>query len=263
MSARQDYWISISDLMAGVVAVMVLLFVMSTIHGALGAARQAEDRRQEAARDRGAGARAPEDTTATTAARDVEGARRRAEEAEIAALFTALQQEIDSAHLADAVELVPSERRIRFQDATFGLGSACVSKPAQRLLAAWSSRHVRPFMQNNSRVRIAIEGHSDRRDFMVNAGFFSWRPGHRENDRCALFDDNFTLSAARAREAREAVTQSTDPWPASLADRVTVAGYGSSRPRQGRDVNDPRQRRVEFLILTEGGETVDPQAHAP
>lgn len=239
MGSHHEHWISFSDLMAGVVAVMVLLFVMSMVRGALATAiaQQQEQLANASARR----ARASEES-ARAAARE----RDAREGAELQALFAELEREAQGGVLAEAVDLVPAERRVRLQDAVFGPASACLTPAARVVLTRWSARSFRPFLERHPGVRLAVEGHTDGRPLVVDANTFSAREGHTSNPRCALFDDNFTLSAARAREARKIMVAA---WPAPLADRVIVAGYGSSRPRQGLPPSDARHRRVEILVL--------------
>ncbi len=231
--------------MAGVVAVMVLLFVMSSVRGALDVAQAAAERDEAQVREAQARAQAE-------AAQAQARARQSREGAELRALFTELEREAGGGVLEGAVDLVPAERRIRLQDAVFGAGSACLTPAARAVLARWSARSFRPFLERHPGVRLAVEGHTDARPLTVDVDTFAARDGHTSNPRCALFDDNFTLSAARAREARRAMLNAESaPWPAQLADRVIVAGYGSSRPRQGLAPQDPRHRRVEILVLAD------------
>lgn len=239
MRSHQEHWISFSDLMAGVVAVMVLLFVMSNVRGALTTAIAQE--RERVAQEHERQARA--DAIAT---RNRERTRQRQEGAEIAALFDELRRDTGGGVLEGAVDLVPAERRVRLQDAVFGLGSACLTPSARNVLQRWATRRFRPFLERHPDARLAIEGHTDARPLAVNDSTFTYRAGSRQNNRCALFDDNFTLSAARAREARQAMVAN---WPLPIAERIIVAGYGSSRPRQGVAPEDARHRRVEILVL--------------
>lgn len=68
---------------------------------------------------------------------------------------------------------------------------------------------------------------------------------------CAVYDDNYTLSAARAREARRDLIGTLDDVDAR---RLIVAGYGDSRPLPNLPPSDPRNRRVEVMF------TVDAEA---
>jgi chemotaxis protein MotB len=60
-----------------------------------------------------------------------------------------------------------------------------------------------------------------------------------------VYDDNYTLSAARAREARKALIGNLD---SDTARRIIVAGYGDSSPLAGIDPADARNRRVEVQL---------------
>lgn len=245
MRAHHEHWISLSDLMASVVAVMVLLFVMSTVRGALATAKATEE--TIAAEDR---ARQAHDDAERARARVL--ARQSQEGAELNVLFDELRRESVGGELEGIVDLVPAERRIRLQDTTFGSGDACLRPAARSVLARWSARHLRPFLERHPGVSLAVEGHADSAALGVDLNSFVARNGHTSNPRCALFDDNITLSAARAREARRAMLDAGGAtWPAVLAARVNVAGYGSSRPRQGLPTHDPRNRRVEILVLSD------------
>jgi chemotaxis protein MotB len=96
------------------------------------------------------------------------------------------------------------------------------------------------FIADNPKARILVEGYSD--NLPVT------RPVIDYQRFCTVYDDNFTLSAARAREARRALlgTISDD-----AARRIVVAGYGESRPLPGIDPADPRNRRVEVQFLVD------------
>lgn len=63
---------------------------------------------------------------------------------------------------------------------------------------------------------------------------------------CTVYDDNFTLSAARAREARKLIIELLEP---GQAKRVIVAGYGDSQPLPELDPADEHNRRVEVQFV--------------
>ena len=63
---------------------------------------------------------------------------------------------------------------------------------------------------------------------------------------CTVYDDNFTLSAARAREARKFIVGNLAQ---AFARRVIVAGYGDSQPIPGVAPEDARQRRIEVRFV--------------
>ncbi|MGT9846527.1 OmpA/MotB family protein, partial [Pseudomonas aeruginosa] len=72
-----------------------------------------------------------------------------------------------------------------------------------------------------------------------------WQPDVYER----LAGPNFTLSAARAREARKLLIQALNE---EQAKRVIVAGYGDSHPLEGKDPGDARNRRVEIQLSPSG-----------
>jgi chemotaxis protein MotB len=87
--------------------------------------------------------------------------------------------------------------------------------------------------------QIFVEGHTDNR--RVNG------PVTNKDEFCTVYDDNFTLSAARAREARQLLIGHSG---LDAAKRVIVAGYGDSRPLAGLAPDDDRNRRVELRFAS-------------
>ncbi|MNC75912.1 flagellar motor protein MotB [compost metagenome] len=69
---------------------------------------------------------------------------------------------------------------------------------------------------------------------------------------CTVYDDNFTLSAARAREARKLLIETLE---AAQAKRVIVAGYGDSQPLPNLDPADEHNRRVEVQFINRSDST--------
>ncbi|MNR27897.1 flagellar motor protein MotB [compost metagenome] len=63
---------------------------------------------------------------------------------------------------------------------------------------------------------------------------------------CTVYDDNYTLSAARAREARKLLVLALD---GQQSLRVIVAGYGDSRPKPGLNPASAENRRVEVQLV--------------
>ena len=64
---------------------------------------------------------------------------------------------------------------------------------------------------------------------------------------CTVYDDNYTLSAARAREARRLLIGNLDD---TIAKRVIVAGYGDSQPINGLSPESSANRRVEVRFVS-------------
>lgn len=235
-SHDDEIWISTGDLMAAVVAVTIMLFVLS----ALETAGEATSKINAEARRRAAEA---QQRTAEAAAAAATQARR----AHVDQVFNSIAAVISAQGLGDSLEVDATLRVIRLREATFAKASACVNVNARRALAAWSA-HLREQMEHEPTIDLQVQGHTDERDVRRRAertDAFSAR-------RCALFDDNYTLSAARAREVRRIIVgddQSDDgsSWPNALKDRVAVVGYGSSRPL-ARGASAEVNRRVEIHV---------------
>lgn len=140
---------------------------------------------------------------------------------------------------AQGLELLPDQGVMRLKDTSFAKGSACLD---DRLVALFQ-QEIAPIivanMQKNPNLSLQIEGHTDA--IPVNRG------STNVNATCALFDDNYTLSAGRAREARKALlSQINDP---ELIKRVSVVGYGPDRLLNVTDLSSGDNRRVEVRFV--------------
>ncbi|MFO0646018.1 MAG: hypothetical protein U0326_07260 [Polyangiales bacterium] len=241
MNAPEEQWISVSDLMGGFVAVVMVMFVLasalSTQH-ALHASR-AEQRRQDEARSSQA-------ALANERARSLSTAERRRRD--IARLLSQLQDDVERGGLGNDVLVDVSTRTIRLQDQTFSSASACVRRDAQGALARWSP-WFRSLLERYGDIKLNVNGHTDDREMVLRRGDVV----ELREMNCALFDDNLTLSAARAREARRVIIgdqHGLERWPLELSKRVTVVGFGSSDPLQDVPAADRANRRIEIHIQT-------------
>lgn len=209
MKDKPNEWVSISDLMAGVMAVIMLMLVVSVLQNkAAEAASQAEKQLQEAARSKG-----------------------------LDNLLAELQADLVQHGQSALVDIDLASRRLTLPDDAFARGSACITPATEAVLARLGARVAR-FMQDNAQAQVQVEGHTD--NLPVT------RPVTDIRRFCTVYDDNFTLSAARAREARKRLVSALD---AQQALRVVVAGYGDSRPKPGIDPASPLNRRVEIQLL--------------
>lgn len=206
---------SVGDLMAGVVGVVMLLFVGASVVASEQAKRSMQEKieRERAVREE--------------AARRLAGVR--------SALLD-FDKDIARTGHRELVSIDIQSQRIRFKEATFRLGSACIQPLANMVLSSWSVR-IRRLLEERPDREINIEGHTDSFPVTVRPGMLN---------RCAQFDDNFTLSAARARQARLVLTAG---WPDDLRDRVALAGFGDTRPLPGQPRTSPDNRRVEIAII--------------
>ena len=141
--------------------------------------------------------------------------------------------EITVQHLEGMVRVDLREQTIVLEDATFESASACLDPRATRNLGHWSER-IKTLLKDHGDLEIFIEGHTDR------------KPLTRAMNRCGAFDDNYTLSTVRARNARNVFVAA---WPSTLQERVSLAGFGPSHPVPGLGPDDARQRRVAIRLV--------------
>jgi chemotaxis protein MotB len=127
--------------------------------------------------------------------------------------------------------------KITLKEGAFRRGSACIEPEAKEAFAKVENR-IADYLTQFRNGRIYVEGHTD--DKPVKAPVTDHRAF------CAVYDDNFTLSAARAREARQLLIGRAD---GEASRRVIVAGYGDSQPLADMDPGDERNRRVELRFV--------------
>lgn len=211
MKDKPSEWIAISDLMAGVMAVVMLLLVVAVLQKGVSDLRLQEE-----------------------LARVKDG-----KPDPVARMTEALQKIVERQGLKDVMVFDSRTSRLILLDGVFERGSACMA-PITHDATSMLQEVLAQFLITNQNARIFVEGYTD--NLPVK---------HPVTDYlrfCTVYDDNFTLSAARAREARRALIGTLD---ASVAKRVVVAGYGDSRPLSGIDPEDSRNRRVEVRFLAE------------
>ena len=209
MKEKPSEWIAISDLMAGVMAVVMLLLVLSVLQKSASELRYQE-----------------------------ELAKAKVTEDDPVAKVTRLLAELLSKR--DATSLMAFDQRtsrLILRDGVFERGSACLTREARTAVEAVQGQ-LAHFLDANPRTRILVEGYSDNVPVKYPVTDFKRF--------CTVYDDNITLSAARAREARKALIGTLD---AQSAQRIVVAGYGDSRPLPGLDPADSKNRRVEVQFV--------------
>jgi chemotaxis protein MotB len=209
MKDKPNEWIAISDLMAGVMAVVMLLLVVSVLQKSAGELRHEQELAQLKSK------------------KDVP----------INQVTSALQAMLSQNNTNEIITLDLQSRRLTLRDGVFERGSACLTSEARSAVINVQS-HLAGFLIDNPNARILVEGYTD------NAPVKS--PVTDYQRFCTVYDDNFTLSAARAREARRALVGTLD---ATTAQRIVVAGYGDSRPLPGISPADSRNRRVEVQLI--------------
>jgi chemotaxis protein MotB len=211
MKDKPSEWVAISDLMAGVMAVVMLLLVITVLQKGISELRFKEE---------------------------LERLNRTKNES-IAKVTSALQARLNEKNGSDLIVLDVPARRLILRDGVFERGSACLTSEARAAVANVQGL-LANFLRDNPGARILVEGYTD------NAPVKS--PVTDYQRFCTVYDDNFTLSAARAREARRALVGALDT---AAAQRIVVAGYGDSRPLPGVNSADARNRRVEVQLVIE------------
>lgn len=206
MKEKASEWVSISDLMAGVMAVVMLLLVMSVLQKTY-----AELKHQQELAQGGA-----------------------AQQQRIEQMLNDLHQSVQEQGAGNLMVFDATEGKITLKDNIFEKGSACITPVAARVFKNIDTK-IADFLEHNPKATIYIEGHTD--SAPVGSPVTDYQRF------CAVYDDNFILSAARAREARKLLAAELNT---EQAKRVIVAGFGDSHLIAGLDAHDARHRRVEI-----------------
>lgn len=210
MKEKPNEWISISDLMAGVMAVVMLMLVLSVLQNKFAAFKREQEKNTGQA----------------------------AEQRKLNDLMHSMQDAVAQQGDSGLVAFDIGSGKITLRDKIFARGSACITPEAKAALAKIAPR-VAEFIQESTSAQVFVEGHTDNLQVSNPVTDFSRF--------CTVYDDNFTLSAARAREARKLLVSSLD---AQKATRVIVAGFGDSQPLRNLSPGDERNRRVEVQFQT-------------
>ncbi|MBB5414796.1 OmpA/MotB family protein [Paraburkholderia atlantica] len=211
MKDKPSEWIAISDLMAGVMAVVMLLLVVAVVQKSTSDLRYQQEL---------ADAKANKGDS-------------------VARMMQTLGAKLGSGEASGLMTLDRGTNRLTLRDGVFERGSACLT-PEARAAIGTVQGELAHFIADNPKARILVEGYTD--NLPVT------RPVIDYQRFCTVYDDNFTLSAARAREARRALLGTIGD---DAAKRIVVAGYGESRPLPGVDAADPKNRRVEVQFLVD------------
>ncbi|WP_318363444.1 flagellar motor protein MotB [Enterobacter sp.] len=209
MKDKPNEWVSISDLMSGVMAVVMLLLVMSVLQ------KTWSDIKHKQEMEKGISA----------------------QRAMVGEMLGSIKTTLNGTANEGLVALDVNSQKITLRDGVFNRGSACIASQASQALATIETQVVR-FLTEFKSGQVYIEGYTD--NLPVT------RPVTNYEIFCTVYDDNFTLSAARAREARKFIV---GDLAQALARRVIVAGYGDSQPIPGVAPEDARQRRIEVRFV--------------
>lgn len=206
MKDKPSEWVSISDLMAGVMAVVMLLLVISVLQKTYAELKHKQELEQGGA----------------------------AQQKRISEMLTDLKSSVDASGASNLISFDIADGKITLKENIFNVGSACITPSAAQTFKRLDKRIV-SFLRENPNASVYVEGHTD--NSIVKQPVLDFK------EKCTVYDDNFTLSAARAREARKLLISNLS---VEDARRVIVAGYGDSRPLDGADPSDGKNRRVEI-----------------
>jgi len=206
---KPNEWVTISDLMSGVMAVVMLLLVMSVLQKTWSDVKHKQEIEQGI----------------------------NAQRAKVGEMLGSIKTTLEGTANEGLVVLDVNSQKITLRDGIFNRGSACVASQASQALATIETQVVR-FLTEFRSGQVYIEGYTD--NLPVT------RPVTNFESFCTVYDDNFTLSAARAREARKFIV---GDLAQAFARRVIVAGYGDSQPIPGVAPEDARQRRIEVRFV--------------
>ena len=209
MKDKPNEWVSISDLMSGVMAVVMLLLVMSVLQKTYAELKHKQEIEQGGA----------------------------AQKRKLDTMLGELQQSISAQGAAELVAFDIGGAKITLKDNIFQKGSACITTEAAVALKSIQGR-VSLFLKENEGATVFVEGHTD--NIPVS------QPVTDYSRFCTVYDDNFTLSAARAREARKLLIGNLSEQDAK---KFIVAGYGDSQPLSGLLGEDAKNRRVEVQFM--------------
>lgn len=202
---KGSYWISISDLMSGVVGILVLFFVVAILT-IISSQIAVQEEKQRGTRE----------------------------------VVQKLSEQSKNNGMSQGLEFFPANSLIRLPDSSFAQGSACINESQKAKLQQLVLTIIEALSQDKT-LGVQIEGHTDIVPVQVN----------RTNRAraCAPFDDNYTLSAGRAREARNAIFSEVDRSSADWMKRVSVVGYGPDRLIDNEDPTSAKNRRVEIRFI--------------
>ena len=203
MREKPNPFVSISDLMAGVTAVVMLLLVVMVVRMSVMAEKAEEERKRG-----------------------------------VSQTINAIR---DSMGEQTYIELDSASGTITLGDAAFERGSACLNESIENTLKQKIAPIISKVLQDpaHSNILVYIEGHTDN---IPVKGISA------DIKKCALFDDNYSLSAGRAREARKAILAEVLN-DTSISRRIAVVGYGPDKPKPRTSPNAAENRRVEIRLI--------------
>ena len=212
MKDKPSEWVAISDLMAGVMAVVMLLLVVSVLKSTFSEMKHQQELLSE---------------------RSI----KQEEKEKLSKMLENLEKVFIKSDADSLVKFDFDAAKITLRDSIFSRGSACITPKAKKAFKSIED-NINEFLTSFSNGQIYVEGHTD--NIPVS------HPVINYSKYCTVYDDNFTLSAARAREARNLLVGALSD---ADAKRVIVAGYGDSQPLDPENPSAAKNRRVEVNFI--------------
>ena len=216
MSEKPNPFVSISDLMAGTMAVVMLLLVVTVVK--MSVMRQVAEAEKQ---------------------KQIELAEQQKRKGVKNALYM-IGQKLRDANIVESVSVQEDSSVITLNDQAFERGSACLSSKVDSVLKQQIAPILSETIRGYNNIWVQFEGHTD----AVNVYGVSTNLAKK----CAVFDDNYSLSAGRAREARKAVLSSVQ-GDTSISRRISVVGYGPDQLKNAVDPNAAEKRRVNIRLV--------------
>lgn len=209
MKDKPNEWIAVADLMSGVVAIVMLLFIVSVLQQeAYKVKAEAELKKYQELSQKS-----------------------------VKAIFALIEKSFKEHNNSDLIKIDIEKNKLIITEDVFGKGSACLSESARDTFLKISP-DINIFLKLNPNNTIYVEGHTD------NLAVLNPITDYKKY--CTVYADNYSLSASRAIEIKKLLDAKLSK---EYSSRIIVAGYGDSHPLQGLNPDDPRNRRVEILFV--------------
>lgn len=231
MKDQESEWISVSDLMTSIIAVMVI-FIIASLRNTSNVKRELTNMRDTLSHNKN------ELVKVTREKQRVDSLL----ESENLAIKQGLQSFVDQVNFngSHLVRLDSKGTTAIFENGVFEPSKPCLTGPLIENVNL-SRNHLLEILQKDDSRVLVIEGYTDTIPY-IKAPI---REPINCNGRNYFIDNNVDLSVFRAQETRNVLT---NKWDDSIKDRVIIAGYGSTK--QDRNLGDAN-RRVTISIVKE------------
>lgn len=230
MKQHSTEWVAIAGLMSAAAATVIALLAVTLAQTQAGISPRGDDAAARA--ETGATQVRQETVQSVQTVQLVEAPRE-----QVASILGEMKSALAQSGAARFVTVDAETGVVTLKEGAFRRGSACIEPEAKEAFAKVEGR-IADYLAQFGNGRIYVEGHTDNKP--VKAPVTDYRAF------CTVYDDNFTLSAARAREARLLLIGRV---AGDASRRVIVAGYGDSQPLKDVDPGDERNRRVELRFV--------------